>query len=100
APTCVALQVLRDASRGWLNEDAETNVAAGPDFQALVDLLESARNARHVVQARSTGVRDLLAAESSALVRKAPELQTRTGLRIFLPGDYLSRWSTQQQLRE
>jgi hypothetical protein len=60
--------------------------------------LESAKDARRVLQARSAGIRDLVAAESSALVHRALELEARTGLRIFRPGDYLSRWSTQQQL--
>ena len=69
-----------------------------PDFRALADLLENARNARRVLQAKSAGVRDLVAAESSALVRRAVELEARTGLRIFRPADYLSRWSTQQKL--
>jgi len=93
-----ALQVLRDAKHGWLGEGAEEDVEQSPDFRALADLLENARNARRVLQAKSAGVRDLVAAESSALVHRAVELEARTGLRIFRPADYLSRWSTQQQL--
>lgn len=93
-----ALQVLQRAEPGWLDDDADGSAERSLEFRELADLLESAKDARRVLQARSAGIRDLVAAESSALVHRALELEARTGLRIFRPGDYLSRWSTQQQL--
>jgi hypothetical protein len=93
-----ALKVLGETEQGWLDESEEGRPVESPEFSALVSFLKNVEDARHVMQARSTGVRDVVAAETSRLVRNAEELEARMGLRVFRPADYLSRWSTQQRL--
>lgn len=93
-----ALRIFHDTKAGWLAEEPATELDQDPDYVTLRSLLGDPTDARHVLQARTAGVRDVVAADSSPLLREAGELDARLGLRVFRPADYLSRWSTQQHL--
>lgn len=73
-----------------------------PEQQSELALLQSVvgdeGDARCLLQAKGAGVRDVVTAASSGLLPRARELELQFGLRVFLPADYLSRWSTQQGL--
>jgi hypothetical protein len=93
-----ALTVLCRLDAGWLGEDAGLDLAETADCRTLAGWLENAADARSILHARSFGVRDLVAADSSCAVKKMSKIEGRLGLRVFRPADYLSRWSTQQRL--
>jgi hypothetical protein len=93
-----ALLVLGRVDAAWLGEDAGRDQTETADCRVLADWLGNAADARFVLHARSLGVRDLVAADSSSVVKNMGEIERRLGLRVFRPADYLSRWSTQQRL--
>jgi hypothetical protein len=93
-----ALTVLSRVDAGWLGEDAGRDLVETADCRALADWLGNAADARSILHARSLGVHDLVAADSSCAVKRMGEIEGRLGLRVFRPADYLSRWSTQQRL--
>lgn len=93
-----ALLVFHQAEAGWLTADPVAGLDQQPDYSSLQQLLGDASDTWHLLQAKAAGVRDLVAAHSSPLVTRAGELEEQTGLRVFRPADYLSRWSTQQRL--
>jgi len=93
-----ALIGLYRVDAAWLGEDAGRDLTETADCRVLADWLGNAADARCILHARSLGVRDLVAADSSSAVKKMGEIEGRLGLRVFRPADYLSRWSTQQRL--
>jgi hypothetical protein len=93
-----ALLVFQQAEAGWLTGEPSATRDLQPDYISLKRLLGDETDARDLLQAKSAGVRDLVAADSSPLRARAEELETQVGLRVFRPADYLSRWSTQQRL--
>lgn len=93
-----ALLVFHQAEAGWLAAESAATVDPQPDYLWLKQLLGDETDARSLLQAKAAGVRDLVAADSSPLLARPGELEAQTGLRVFRPADYLSRWSTQQRL--
>ncbi len=93
-----ALLVFHQAEAGWLTGEPIAAVDQRPDYISLKRLLGDETDAANLLQAKTAGVRDLVAAGSSPLLTRAGELETAVGLRVFRPADYLSRWSTQHRL--
>ena len=93
-----ALQILRAAPAGWLDAEPSVDAAAQADYNVLLRIIGSEVDAAPLLRAREAGARDAIAVESSVLFERSRELITELDLRVFLPADYLSRWSTQLQL--
>ena len=93
-----ALLIFHQAEAGWLTGEPIAAFDQRPDYISLKRLLGDETDAANLLQAKTAGVRDLVAAGSSPLLTRAGELETAVGLRVFRPADYLSRWSAQHRL--
>lgn len=93
-----ALQIFGAAPSGWVDAELVAPLGESSEYVTLRRILGEGCDAPALFRARVAGVRDVVAAEASAMLERARELAAQLELRVFRPADYLSRWSTQLHL--